>query len=179
MWFPISYLIVSVPTSKNSDNRPWIVNSIKIRKVRLKSNYHLFSHSVASNSLRPHGLQHTRLPCPSSSPWVCSHSRSLSQWCHPTIPCFVVLFSSCPQSFPAPRSFPVSWLFTSGGQSIGTSVSASILAMNIQGWFPLGLIGLISSQSKRLSRAFSRTTIQKHQFFGTQPSLWSTSHIRK
>ena len=131
MWFPISYLIVSVPTSKNSDNRPWIVNSIKIRKVRLKSNYHLFSHSVASNSLRPHGLQHTRLPCPSSSPWVCSHSRSLSQWCHPTIPCFVVLFSSCPQSFPAPRSFPVSWLFTSGGQSIGTSASASVLPMKI------------------------------------------------
>ena len=177
MWFPISYLIVSVPTSKNSDNRPWIVNSIKIRKVRLKSNYHLFSHSVASNSLRPHGLQHTRLPCPSSSPWVCSHSRSLSQWCHPTIPCFVVLFSSCPQSFPAPRSFPVSWLFTSGGQSIGALASAPVFPMNIQGWFPLGLTGLISLLSKGPSSIFSSTTVWKCPFFGAPLSLWSNSHI--
>ena len=117
-------------------------------------------------------------PCPSPAPGVHPNPCPLCWWCHPTISSSIVPFSF-PQSFPTSGSFPMSQLFTSGGQSIGTSVSASILAMNIQGWFPLGLIGLISSQSKRLSRAFSRTTIQKHQFFGTQPSLWSTSHIRK
>ena len=110
--------------------------------------------SVVSNSLRPHGLQHARLPCPSPSPGTCSNSCPLSQWCHPTIFSSVVPFSSCLQSFPASGSFLLSWLFTSGGQSIGASVSASVLLMNIKDWFPLGLTALIL-QSKGLSRVFS------------------------
>ena len=136
----------------------------------------LFSHSVMSNSLWPHGLQHTRLPCPSPSSIVCSNSCPLRQWCYPTISCSVSPFSYL-QSFPASGSFPMSCLFASGGQSIGDSASASVLPMNIQGRFPLGLTGLISLQSKGHSRVFSNTTVQKHQFFGTQPSLWSNSHI--
>ena len=119
----------------------------------------LFSHSVMPDSLRPHGLQHTRLPCPSLSPRVCSNSCPLIQWCHPTIASSIAPFSSCPQSFPAWRSFPVSQLFASGGQSIGASASAWVLPMNIQGWFPLGLTGLISFLSKGLSRVFSSTTV--------------------
>ena len=134
-----------------------------------------FSHSVLSDSLRPHGLQHARLPCPSPSPKVCSNSCSLNRWCYPIISYSVVPFSSCPQSFPASESFPMSRLFTSGGQSI--EALASVLPMNIQGWFPLGLTGLISLPSKGLSRVFSSTTVQKHQFFGAQASLWSNSHI--
>ena len=137
----------------------------------------LFSLQVLSDSLRPHGLQHIRLPCPSLSPGVCSNSCPLSQWCHPTISSSVACFSSCLQSFPASGSFPMSQLFTSGGQSIGVSASASVLPMNIQGWFPIELTGLISLQSKGLSRVFSNTTVQKHQFFSAQPSLWSNSHI--
>ena len=116
-----------------------------------------------SNSLRPHGLQHASLPCPSLPPRLCSNS--LSWWCHPTISFSVTLFSSCLQSFLASGSFPVSLLFTSGGQSIGASTSASVHPMHIQGWFPLGLTGLISFLSKGLSRVFSNTTVQKHQFF--------------
>jgi len=128
-------------------------------------------------TLWPHGLQHTRLPCPSLSPEVCSNSYSLSWWCHTTISSSVVPFSSCLQSFPASGSFPVSWLVASGGQTIGTSASVSVLLMNIQGWFPWGWTGLISLQSKGLSRVFSSATVQKHQFFSAQPSLWSISHI--
>ena len=131
----------------------------------------LFRCSVISNSLWPHGLQHSRLPCPSPSPRACSNSCPLSWWCHPTISS-VVPFSSCPQSFPASRSFPMSRLFASGGQSIGASTS--VFPINVQSWFPLGLTGLISLQSKGLSRVFSNTTIRKHQFFSTQPSLWSS-----
>ena len=129
-----------------------------------------------SNPLRPHGLQHTRLPCPSPTPGVYSNSCPLSQWCHPTILSSVVPFSSCPQSFPASGSFPMSQLFISGSQSIGISASASVLGMNTQDWSPLGWTGWISLQSKGLSRVFSNTTVQKHQFFGTQLSLWSNSH---
>ena len=114
-------------------------------------------------TLWPHGLQHTRLLCPSPSPRVCSDSCLLSQWCHPTISSSVVSFSSCLQSFPALGSFLMSQLFVSGGQSIGASASASVLPMNIQGWIPLGLTGLTSLQSKGLSRVFSSTTLQKHQ----------------
>ena len=136
-----------------------------------------FSHSVMSNSLWPHGLRHTRHPCPSPTPGVHSNSCQWSWWCHPTIPSSVIPFSSCLQFCPASRSFPVSQFFISGGQSIGVSVSASVLPMNIQDWFPLGLTGLISLQSKRLSRVFSNTIVQKHQFFGAQLSLWSNSHI--
>ena len=110
-------------------------------------------------------------PCPSQSPRVRSNSCPLSQWCHPAISSSFIPFSSFPQSFPAPVSFPISWLFASGGQSIGTSASASVLQMNIQDLFPLGLTGWISLLSRGLSRAFSSTTVWMHQFFGTQPSL--------
>ena len=126
----------------------------------------MFSHSVMSNSLLIHGLQHARLPYPSPSPQVCSNSFPLSRWCHPTISSSLASFSSCPQSFPASGSFQMSQLFTSGDQSVGAS--ASLLPMNIQSWFPLGLTSLIFLQSKALSRVFSNTTVQKHQFFGTQ-----------
>ena len=117
-----------------------------------------------------HGLQHARLPCPSPTPGVCSNLYPSSWWCHPTISSSVIPFSSCPQSFPASRSFQMSQFFTSGGQSIGVSASASVLLMNIQDWFPLGWTGLIL-QSKGLSRVFSNTTVQKHQFFSAQLSL--------
>jgi len=123
----------------------------------------LFSPSVVSDSLWPHGLQHTGLLCPSPSPRACSNSCPLSQWCYPTISSFVIPFSSCLQSFPPLESFPVSQFFASDGQSIGTSASASVLPMNIKDWFPLGLTGLISLQSKGLSRVFSTTTVQKTQ----------------
>ena len=129
-----------------------------------------FSLSVVSNSLQPHGLQHARSPCPSPTPGVYSNSSSLSQWCHPTISSSVVPFS-CLQTFPASGSFQTSQLFASGGQSIGVSASASVLPMNIQGWFPLRWTDWISLQSKGLSRVFSNTTVQKHQFFGAQLSL--------
>ena len=123
------------------------------------------SRSVISDSFWPHGLQHVRLPCPSPILGACSNSCPSSQWCHPTISSSVVPFSSCSQSFPASGSFPLSWHFESGGQNIGASASASVLPVNIQGWFPLGLTDLIL-QSKGLSRVFSSTTIWKHQFFG-------------
>ena len=122
----------------------------------------LLSCSVVSDSLRPHRLQHTRPPCPSPTPRVYSNSCSLSRWCHPTISSSVVPFSSQLQSFPASGSFPMSQFFASGGQSIGVSASASVLPMNVQGWFPLGLTGWISLQSKGLSSIFSNTTVQKH-----------------
>ena len=133
--------------------------------------------SVISTSLWPHQLQYARLPCPLPSPGVCSNSCWLSQWYYATISSCVIPFLPCLQSFPASGSFPVNRLFTSSGQSIGASVSASVLPMNIQGWFPLRLTGSISLQSKRFSRVFSSTTIQKHNFFGTQPSLLSNFHI--
>ena len=129
-----------------------------------------------SYSLRPQGLQRARPPCPSPTPGACSNSCPLRRWCHPTISSFVVPFSFCPQSFPASGFFPMSQLFTSSGQSIEGSASASMLAMNIQDWFPLGWTAWISLQSKGLSRVFSNTTGQKHQFFGAQPSLLSNSH---
>ena len=134
-------------------------------------------HSVMSSSLRPHGLQHARLPCPSPTLGACSNSCPSSRWCHPTILFSVVPFSSCLQSFPASGSFPKSQFFTLGGQSIRVSASASVLPLNIQDWFPLGLTGWVSLQYKGLSRVFSNTTLQKHQFFGAQLSLWSNSYI--
>ena len=129
-----------------------------------------------SDSLWPPGLQHAKFRCPPLSSRVCSNSCPLSRWCYLTISSWATLFSFCLQSFPASGSFPMSWLFTSGGQSTGAS--ASVLPMNIQGWLPLGLAGLISLLSKGLSRVFSNTTVWKHQFFIPQPSLWSNSHIR-
>ena len=130
-----------------------------------------FSRSVMSDSLWPHGLQHARPPCPTPTPGVYSNSCPFSQWCHPTISSSVVPFSSCLQSFPASGSFQVSQFFTSGGQSIGVSASASVPPMNTQDWSPLGWTGWISLQSKGLWRVFTNTTVQKHQFFSTQLSL--------
>ena len=136
-----------------------------------------FSRSVVPDSLQPHEPQHARPPCPSPSPGVHSDLRPSSQWCHPAISSSVIPFSSCPQSFPASGSFPMSLLFASGGQSIGVSASTSVIPMNTQDWSPLGWTGWISLQSKGLSRVFSNTTVQKHQFFGTHLSSQSNSHI--
>ena len=136
-----------------------------------------FSHSVMSDPLRPHGLQHARLPCPSSTPGVCSNSCPLSRWCQPTISSSIVSFSSCLQSFPASVSFPMSQFFASGGQTpkLEFQLQHQSFQWLIQDWFPLGLTGLVSLQSKGLSRVFSNTTVQKHQFFGCKLSLWSNS----
>ena len=140
------------------------------RKYQEESKEAQFSHSVVSDSLWPHGLQHARHPCPSPTTRTYSNSCPSSQWCHLTISSSVAPFS-CLQSFPALGSFPVSQFFASGSQSIGVSASASVLPMNIQDWFTLGWTGWISLQSKGLSRVFSNTTVQKHQFFGTHLSL--------
>ena len=138
-----------------------------------------FSRSVMSNSLRCYKSQHASPPYLSPAPGVYSNSCPLSQWCHPAISSSVVPFSSCPQSLPASGSLPVSQLFAWGGQSTGVSASASVLPMNTQDWSPLGWTRLISLQSKGLSRVFSNTTVQKHQFFCAQPSSQSNSHIHK
>ena len=130
-----------------------------------------FSHSIVSDSLQPHEPQHARPPCPSPTPRVHQNPCPLSWWCHPTISSSVIPFSFCPQSFPVSESFQMSQLFASGGQNIGVSASASVLPINTQDWSPLGWTGWISLLSKGLSRVFSNTTIQKHQFFGTQLSL--------
>ena len=136
-----------------------------------------FSHSVESDSLRPHELQHARPPCPSPTPRVHPNSCPSSRWCHPAISSSDVPFSACPQSLPASESFPISQLFTWGGQNTRVSALGSVLPMNTQDWSPLGWTGWISLQSKGLSRVFSNTTIQKHQFFGAQLSSQSNSHI--
>ena len=141
------------------------------KKTILYKNSIQFSHSVVYNSLRPHEPQHTRHRCPSTTPGVHQNPCPLSWWCHPTISSSVFPFSSCPQSFPASGAFPMSQLFAWGGQSIGVSASTSVLPMNIQDWSPLGWTGWIYLQSKGLSRVFSSTTVQKHQFLGTQLSL--------
>ena len=135
-----------------------------------------FSPSVVPDSLQPHESQHARLPCPSPTPGVHSNSCPLSRWRHPAISFSVIPFSSCPQSFPASVSFPVSQLFPSGGQNIGVSALASFLPKNTQDWSPSEWTGWISLQSKGLSRVFSNTTVQRHQFFGAQlydPNLTS------
>ena len=129
------------------------------------------------DSLQHHGLQQARLPSPSPTPRACLNSHPSNWWCHPTISFSIIPFFSCLHSFPASGSFPRSQFFISRGQSIGASASASVLPMNIQDWFPLGLTGWTSLQSKGLSRVFSNVTVQKHQFFGAQLSLWSNSYI--
>ena len=134
--------------------------------------------SVLPYSLQPHGLQHARFPCPSQTLRACSDSGLWSWWCHPTISSSVVPFSSCLQSFPAIGSFPMNQLFTSGGQTIGVSASASVLPVHIQDWFPLGLTGSFSWQSKGLSRVFFSTRVQKYPFLSAQPPLGSNSHIQ-
>ena len=138
--------------------------------------FFLVSRPVTSNSLWPHGLQHTRPPCPSPSPGVCLSSCLLHQWCHLAISSSDDLFSFYPQSFPASGTFPMSYLFTSDNLNTGVSASSSVFPVNIQDWFPLRLTGLIFLQSKRLSGVFSSTTVQRYQFFGALPSLRSNSH---
>ena len=158
--------IMKLTEESRADLLRWSQKFGRIRRWHL-----LFSSSVMSDSLQLQGLQHARLSCPSPCPRTCSNSCPLSWWCHPTISSSVIPFSSCVQSFPASGSLLISWFFTSGGQIIGASASASVLPINIQDWFPLGWTGWISLQSKGLSRVFSNTTVQKHQFFGTQLSL--------
>ena len=154
----------------------WMFNFVKRFSYIYWDDLVLFSLSLVPNSLWPHALQHARLPCPSPTPGACSNSCRLSRWSHATISSSVIPFSSCLQSSPASGSFPMSQFFASGGKIIGASASASVLPMNIQDWFPLGLTGWISLQSKGLLRVFN-TTVQKYQFFGAQLSLWSNSHI--
>ena len=156
-------------------NAIWIVRTrgTKNGDREFPSNLVVQFSSVAQScpTLRPPGLQHTRPPWPSPTHGIYPNSCPLSRWCHPTISSSVVPFSSCPQSFPGSGSFQMSQLFTSGGQSIGVSASTSVLPVNTQDWSPLGWTGWISLQSKGLSRVFSNTTVQKHQFFSAQLSL--------
>ena len=153
------------PREKHTQNTLWHKSSVQ------------FSCSVMSNSLQSHESQHARPPCPSPTPRVHTNSCASSQWCHPAISSSGVPFSSCPQYLSASGSFPMSQLFAWGGQSIGVSASASVLAVNTQDWSPLGWTGWISLQSKGLSRVFSNTTVQKQQFFSVQLSSQSNSHI--
>ena len=167
--FPINLLAWSLSMSLNIpeklDYNDCIINHhLNISLVQ-------FSCSVMSDSLQPHGLQHTRLPCLSSAPGVYSNSCPLSRWSHPTISSSVIPFSSRPQSFPASGSFQMSQFFASGGQSIGVSTSISVLTMNIQDWLPWELTDWVFLQSNELSKVFSNTTVQKHQFFSAQLSL--------
>ena len=173
---PQKYPLVYRLCFKFNESHPRHICTFRCSRASAKKKSGAFSRSVMSNSLQPQGLQHARIPCPSPTPEAYSNSCPSSQWCHPTISSSVVPFSSL-QSFPASGSFPMSQCFKSGGQSIGVSASASILPMNIQDWFPLGWTGWISLQSKGLSRVFSNTTAQKHQFLGAQLSLWSNSYI--
>ena len=187
-WEPVSSLphgsTLCLPSTCNQNKRArcLCVNSGKRALFTLvsKDDYlHvllLFSLSVMSESSRPHGSQHAGPPCPSPSPRVYPSSWPLHQRCHPATSSTVILFSSCLQSFPASGSFPMSRLSTSGDQGIRASALASVLPMNMQGWFPLGLTGLMSLLSKGLLRVLSSTTIQKHRVSGVQPSLWSSSH---
>ena len=155
----------------------WTIKNYVQTKLHTKVPSVQFSRSVMSDSLRPHDLQHARPPSPSPTPRVHSNSRPLSQWCHPAILSSVVPFSSCPQSLPESESFPMSQLFARGGQSTGVSALASFLPKKSQGWSPSEWTGWISLQSKGLSRVFSNTTVQKHQFFGAQVSSQSNSYI--
>ena len=168
----------SIPENQTYSNEIFLIISFQQKFLKSHSivwsnwsNSVQFSHSVMSDSSRPHEPQHTRPPCPSPTPGVHPNPCPLSWWYHPAISSSVIPFSSCPKSFPASGSFQMSQLFTSGGLSIGVSASKSVFPMNTQGWSPLGWTGWISLQSKGLSRVFSNTTVQKHQFFGTQLSL--------
>ena len=176
---PLQYSYQEHPMGREA----WQANIHRVTKngTWLRSLAHIslvqFSHSVMSDSLQPRESQHTRPPCLSPTPRVHWDSRPSNQWCHPAISSSVVPFSSCPQSLPASESFPMSQLFAWGGQSTGVSVLASVLPKKSLGWSPLEWTGWISLQSKGLSRVFSNTTVQKHQFFGAQPSSQSNSHI--
>ena len=163
------YFIIWLNT-KSSDNY-WFIIQLTSTLFHVQFSSVQFSRSVMSDSLRPHEPLHARPPCPSPTPGVHPNPCPLSRWCHPNILSSVVPFSSCPQSFPASKSFPMSQLFASGGQSIGVSASTSVFPVNTQDWFTLGWTAWISLQSKGFSRVFSSTTVQKHQFFNTQLSL--------
>ena len=182
MYYPLQYSCLQ----KSMDSGAWQATSMGSQRAehveRLNWCFYLslenclsYSFAVVQSSVMSYSCdpwtQHARLPCPSLFPRVCSNSCPLSQWCHPAISSSISPFSSCLQAFPASRSFLMSQVFSSGGQNIGVSASASVLPVNVQGWFPLRLTGLISLQSKGLSRIFSNTIVQKHQFFGPQPSL--------
>ena len=162
---------------KNKEIMPFAATRMQLDIIILQFSLVQFSRSVTSNSLRPHELQHARPPCPSPTPRIHSDSHPPSQWRHPAISSSVVPFSSCPQSLPASESFPMSQLFTWGGQSTRVAALASFLPKNTQDWSPSEWTGWISLQSKGLSRVFSNTTVQKHQFLGTQLSSQSNSHI--
>ena len=155
----------------------WMIFKYRICELRRWNVSVQLSHSVMSDYLRPHGRQHVRIPYPSPTPRACSNSSPSSLWCYPTISFSVIPFSTCHHSFPASGSYLMSQFFPSDGQNIGASASASVLPVIIQNWFPVGLTGLISIQSKGLSRVFSNTIAQKHQFFGTQLSLYSNDRI--
>ena len=158
------------------EHTAWVSSTLHMKIPSVQISSVQFSRSVVSNSLQPHGLQHPRPPCLSPTPGGCSNSCPLSRWCHPAISSSVIPFPSCPQSLPASESFPMSQLFTWGSQSTGVPALASVLPKNTQDWSPLGWTGWISLQSKGLSRV-SNITVQKHQFFGTQLSSQSNSHI--
>ena len=164
VWSPGERMNMSRETSRGQQS--WANAPIQLSSV-----------AQSCRTLRPGGLQYARPPCPSPTPEAYLNSCPSSRWCRPTVASSVIPFSSCLQSFPASRFFPMSQFFASCGQSIGVSASASVLPMNIQDWFPLGWTGWISLQSKGFSRVFSNTTVQKHQFFSAQLSLWSNSHI--
>ena len=166
-------MVNEVIETEGSDKRRNVGTSrTNKRQLKIKILIQLTSVIQPCLTLQPHGLQHTRLTCPSPTPEAYSHSCPLSWWCHQNISSSVVVpFSSCLQSFPASGSFQMNQFFASGSQSIGISASTSVLPMNTQDWSPLGWTGWISSQSKGLSRVFSNTTVQKHQFFGAQLSL--------
>ena len=180
-WWKYQIVLQTSELSSMETEHTFILGKCKFRAVRkppvsFPSSVQ-FSHSVISNSLRPHELQHARPPCPSPTPRVHSNSHPSSQWWHQALSSSVVPFSSCPQSLPASESFPMSQLFTWGGQSTGVSALASFLPKRSQGGSPSEWTGWISLQSKGLSRVFSNTTVQKHQFFGAQLSSQSNSHI--
>ena len=165
-------------TKKASHKRKHTISSTRTHKMQKITDYFSSVQSLSlSDSLRPHELQHARPPCPSPTPGVHSDPRPSSLWCHPVISSSVVPFSSCPQSLPASESFPMNQLLARGGQITGVSALASVLPKNTQDWSPSEWAGWISLQSKGLSRVFSNTTVQKHQFFGAQPSPQSKSHI--
>ena len=171
---------LSLPDSDNLNFSIWRKSQPPLFSLGSQSNCPKFQFSSVQplSCVRPHGLQHTRLPCPSPTPRACSNSWPSSWWCHPTSDSLSVIpFSSCIQSFPASGSFPMSQFFASGGQSISVSASSSVLSMNIQDWFPLGWTCWITFHSKGLSRVFSNTTVETHQFFSAQPSSQSNSHI--
>ena len=172
-------LFKTLREKEHRSHTAWFQNSLKHSYTNFMPVFSSvqFSHSVVSDSLWPHELQHTRPPCLPPTPGVYPNPCPSSRWCHPVISSSVVPFSSWPQSLPASGSFPMSQLFAWGGQSIGVSASASVLPMNTQDWSSLGWTGWISLQSKGLSRVFSNTVVQKHQFFCTQLSSQSNSDI--